>query len=44
MQVKEAPQDEKIAAKGMNLERVVINDYGEHLVKERGLAIPSPFW
>ena len=44
IQVKEAPEDEKIAASGMNVGRVVITIMEEHLVKHGGLAIPSPFW
>ena len=43
IQVKEAPEDEKIAASGMNVERVVITIMEKHLMKDRRLAIPSPF-
>ena len=43
IQVKEAPENEKIAASGMNVERVVITIMEKHLMKDRGLAIPSPF-
>ena len=44
IQVKEAPEDEKIAASGTNVGRVVITIMEKHLVKDRGLAITSPFW
>ena len=44
IQVKGAPEDEKIGASGRTFGRVVITIMEEHLVKDGGLAIPSPFW
>ena len=41
--MKEAPEGEKIAASGMNMERVAINDYGEAFGEEEGVGAASPF-